>query len=100
MAKLHTTMENGKGKIVSSTNNTVARTMVETYDLRITTILLPNGEYTIIIEDRKMLESAEQHTDPTRRNVAMSKAVLRIIDGKYPELERFFLTLITESGKV
>lgn len=66
MAKLHSTMENSKGNVVSCTNSKVARTMAETWDVRITTVLTAEGEYTIHIEDRQ------------------TGKILKVVDGCYP----------------
>jgi len=52
MAKLHATMENSKGKEVSTVSNTVARTMVETWEVRIVTELDAQGNYTVVVTDR------------------------------------------------
>jgi hypothetical protein len=69
MAALHSTMENSKGNEVSTINSKVARTMVETWEVRIVTILDADGNYTISIEDR--------NTDK----------ILQLIQGRYPEKE-------------
>ncbi len=52
MAKLHATMENSKGKEVSTVSNTVARTMVETWEVRIVTELDAQGNYIVVVTDR------------------------------------------------
>ena len=67
MAKLHSTMVNSRGNVVSTINHTLAEVMAETWEVRITVRLTADGVYTITVSDR--------NTDK----------VIERVNGQYPE---------------
>lgn len=67
MAGLHASIEAGNSKTVSRYSNTIAKSMLETWEVRIVTLLEASGKYTITVMDRNTSE------------------VIQVISGKYPE---------------
>ncbi len=62
MAKLHATMVNSRGKTVSTIAHRETEVMVETWQVRIATMLLADGRYTIVVSDRSTGRTIERYT--------------------------------------